>query len=73
VSDLNLQINARFTGLRPAGRTRDYTWIQTLGVLFDTKTFSLEAITAATWDDEVDHLKFSYNGRELVIPEGHLS
>ncbi|KAK7816282.1 hypothetical protein CFP56_044171, partial [Quercus suber] len=43
-----------------------------LGVLFDTKTFSLEAITAATWDDEVDHLKFSYNGRELVIREGHL-
>ncbi|KAL0001121.1 hypothetical protein SO802_014902 [Lithocarpus litseifolius] len=73
VSDLNLQINARFTGLRPAGRTRDYTWIQALGVLFDTKTFSLEAITAATWDDEVDHLKFSYNGTELVIPEGHLS
>nr|POE75683.1 hypothetical protein CFP56_23233 [Quercus suber] len=72
VSDLKLQINARFTSLRPASRTRDYTWIQALGVLFDTKTFSLEAITAATWDDEVDHLKFSYNGRELVIREGHL-
>lgn len=27
VSDLNMQINARFIGLRPAGRTRDYTWI----------------------------------------------
>nr|XP_023888161.1 uncharacterized protein LOC112000292 [Quercus suber]POE66564.1 hypothetical protein CFP56_53945 [Quercus suber] len=73
VSDLNLQINARFTGLRPAGRTRDYTWIQALGVLFDTKTFSLEAIKTATWDDKVDHLKFSYNGKDLVIPEGHLS
>uniref|UniRef100_A0A2N9J8C8 Late embryogenesis abundant protein LEA-2 subgroup domain-containing protein n=1 Tax=Fagus sylvatica TaxID=28930 RepID=A0A2N9J8C8_FAGSY len=73
VSDLNLQINARFTGLRPAGRTRDYTWIQALGLLFDTKTFSLEAITAATWDNEVDHLKFSYNGNDLFIPEGHRS
>ncbi|KAJ0045293.1 hypothetical protein Pint_04452 [Pistacia integerrima] len=73
VSDLNLQINARFTGLRPAGRSRDYTWIQALGFLFDSYTFSLEATRAATWNDDVDHLKFTYNGKEFVILEGHLS
>lgn len=73
VSDLNLQINARFIGLRPAGRTRDFTWIQALGVLFDSNTFSLEATPAATWDDEVDRLKFSYNGDQLNLPEGLLS
>lgn len=73
VSDLNLQINARFIGLRPAGRTRDFTWIQALGILFGSHSFSLEATKAASWDDQVDHLKFSYNGEELVIPEGHLS
>ncbi|KAK0600656.1 hypothetical protein LWI29_017189 [Acer saccharum] len=73
VSDLNLQINSRFIGLRPAGRTRDYTWIQALGFLFDSQTFSLEATRAATWDDKIDHLKFTYNGKELVVPEGHLS
>lgn len=73
VSDLYLQINARFIGLRPAGRTRDYTWIQALGILFDSETFSLETTRAATWDDEIDHLKFTHNGQELVIPEGHLS
>jgi hypothetical protein len=27
----------------------------------------------ATWDDEVEHLKFSYNGNELNMPQGHLS
>ncbi|KAJ7948601.1 Root cap/late embryogenesis-like protein [Quillaja saponaria] len=73
VSDINLQINARFIGLRPAGRTRDYTWIQALGILSDSHAFSLEATTEATWDNETDHLKFSYNGQELAIPEGHLS
>ncbi|TXG67114.1 hypothetical protein EZV62_008389 [Acer yangbiense] len=57
----------------PAGRTRDYTWIQALGFLFDSETFSLEATRAATWDDKIDHLKFTYNGKELVVPEGHLS
>ncbi|KAK3199178.1 hypothetical protein Dsin_022593 [Dipteronia sinensis] len=73
VSDLNLQINSRFIGLRPAGRTRDYTWIQALGFLFDSQTFSVEATRAATWDDKIDHLKFTYNGKELVVPEGNLS
>ncbi|KAA8523845.1 hypothetical protein F0562_010268 [Nyssa sinensis] len=73
VSDLNLQINARFIGLRPAGRSRDYTWIQALGILFDSHSFSLEATRAATWDEETDHLKFSYNGKELLVPEGYPS
>ncbi|EEF28676.1 uncharacterized protein LOC8277669 [Ricinus communis] len=73
VSDTNLQINGRFIGHRPAGRTRDFTWIQALGVLFNTRTFSLEATKAATWDSEIDHLKFTYNGQDLVVPEGSLS
>ncbi|PRQ31400.1 hypothetical protein RchiOBHm_Chr5g0035081 [Rosa chinensis] len=69
VSDPNLQINDRFIGLRPEGRSRDYTWIQALGLLFDSNSFTLEATPSATWDDEIDHLKFSYNGvdRETSI------
>ncbi|KAL9441295.1 hypothetical protein AB3S75_019887 [Citrus x aurantiifolia] len=73
VSDSELQINARFIGHRPAGRSRDFTWIQALGILFKSHSFSLEAAKAATWDNEIDHLKFSYNGQDLVIPEGPLS
>ncbi|XP_054813849.1 uncharacterized protein LOC129314430 [Prosopis cineraria] len=71
VSDTNLQINAHFIGLRPAGRSRDYTWIQALGILFDSHKFSIEATPAATWDDEVDHLKLSYNREEIIIPKSH--
>lgn len=73
VSDVNLQINSRFIGLRPEGRSRDYTWIQALGLLFGSDSFSLEAIPAAKWDQEIDHLKFTYNRSELVIPEGLFS
>ncbi|KAI8552668.1 hypothetical protein RHMOL_Rhmol06G0284000 [Rhododendron molle] len=73
VSDLNLQMNARFIGLRPAGRPRDSTWIQALGILFGSCSFSVEAIKAETWEDEIDHLKFSYNGKELAIPETYPS
>ncbi|KAH7546476.1 hypothetical protein FEM48_Zijuj01G0204900 [Ziziphus jujuba var. spinosa] len=73
VSDLNLQINGRFIGHRPAGRTRDYTWIQALGILLNSHSFSVEATTVAKWDNQVDHLKFTYNGEDQIIPEGHLS
>lgn len=73
VSDTNLQINARFIGLRPQGRTRDYTWIQALGVVFGSNTFSLEATPASSWDDHIDHLGFSFNGNEIAVPEGHAS
>ncbi|XP_010278351.1 PREDICTED: uncharacterized protein LOC104612590 [Nelumbo nucifera] len=73
VSDPNLQINARFIGLRPAGRTRDFTWIQALGIMFDSHTFTLEATRAARWDDEVDHFRFSFDEKPLILPEGHLS
>ncbi|XP_030551012.2 uncharacterized protein LOC115755668 [Rhodamnia argentea] len=69
VSDRYIQINAHFIGLRPASRPRDYTWIQALGVLSGSESFSIEAIRAAKWDSEMDHLRFSYNGNELTVPE----
>ncbi|CAL0303790.1 unnamed protein product [Lupinus luteus] len=73
VSDSDLQINARFIGHRPVGRTRDYTWIQALGIMFNSQTFSLEAIKTPQWNDKVDHLKFTYNGNDLVLHEASLS
>ncbi|XP_047312443.1 uncharacterized protein LOC124915723 [Impatiens glandulifera] len=73
VSDTNLQINARFIGHRPAGRTRDFTWIQSLGIVLGTHSFTLEATKAEKWTDEVDHLRLTYDGYPLTLPEGHYS
>ncbi|KAL1336942.1 hypothetical protein HN51_031357 [Arachis hypogaea] len=73
ISDSNLQINARFIGHRPAGRARDYTWIQALGILFNSQTFSVEATKAAQWTDTVDHLTLTYNGDSIALTEGTLS
>ncbi|KAJ0821807.1 hypothetical protein HanPSC8_Chr16g0724511 [Helianthus annuus] len=73
ISDSNLQINARFIGLRPEGRTRDYTWIQALGLKFGHHDFTLEATRTEKWDDNVDHLKLSHDGMELIILEGDSS
>lgn len=73
VSDTNLQINAQFIGHRPAGRTRDYTWIRALGILFKSHKLSIEAAKAAKWDNNIDHLNISFNGDEVVLPQDALS
>lgn len=69
VSDSNVQINARFIGHRPSGRSRDYTWIQALGILFGSHNVSVEATKAATWDNSIDHLRFLYDGAEVALPQ----
>ncbi|KAK1309596.1 hypothetical protein QJS10_CPA09g01425 [Acorus calamus] len=47
---------------------------QALGLAFGPRdTFTVEATKAEKWDENVDHLVFSYNGEPLFIPKGHLS
>ncbi|CAN1347117.1 hypothetical protein LINPERPRIM_LOCUS40987, partial [Linum perenne] len=67
------QINGRFIGHRPTGRSRDFTWIQSLGIVFDSHKFTLEATKSVTWDSNVEHLKFTYNGQDISIAQGSLS
>lgn len=69
VSDRNLHINAHFIGKRPEGRHRDYTWVQGLGIMFDSHKLSIAAKKVGVWDDDVDQLTFSYDGADIDIPE----
>ncbi|KAG9146423.1 hypothetical protein Leryth_011711 [Lithospermum erythrorhizon] len=69
VTDHNLHIKARFIGHRPASRSRDYTWIQALGIMYGHHTLSIQASKAESWDDNIDHLEFSYDGEEITLPE----
>lgn len=68
VSDDNLQINAHFIGTRPEGRTRDYTWVQALAVMFDTHALVIAANRVSHWDDNVDALSIRWNGEAIDIP-----
>ncbi|XP_020080037.1 uncharacterized protein LOC109703724 [Ananas comosus] len=73
VSDPNLQINARFVGFRPAGRRRDFTWIQSLGIRFGAHAFTVAAVTAPSWDPRADHLSLTFDGAPINLDPGHLS
>ncbi|WCJ41041.1 Late embryogenesis abundant (LEA) protein-related [Euphorbia peplus] len=68
VSDDNLQINARFIGTRPQGRTRDYTWVQALSVMFDTHTLVIAARRISHWDANIDALIVTWDRETVQIP-----
>ncbi|TYG53718.1 hypothetical protein ES288_D09G131400v1 [Gossypium darwinii] len=68
VSDGQLQINAHFIGTRPQGRTRDFTWVQALAVMFDTHTLVIAANRVSHWDDNVDALSVRWDDETVTIP-----
>lgn len=68
VSDDNLQINAHFIGSRPQGRTRDFTWVQALSIMFDAHTLVLAAKKVSHWDNSVDALIVRWDGEDIAIP-----
>ncbi|XP_004296206.1 PREDICTED: uncharacterized protein LOC101296556 [Fragaria vesca subsp. vesca] len=69
VSDENLHINVQFIGTRPEGRTRDFTWIQAIAIMFDSHTLVIGAKRVFKWDDKVDALMVKWNGESVDIPE----
>ncbi|CAM0958609.1 unnamed protein product [Alopecurus aequalis] len=68
VADADLHINAHFIGNHNPNTTRDFTWIQAIGVLFADHRFSLGAVRSAKWNPEVDHLDITFDDERVVLP-----
>lgn len=68
VSDPHLHINAHFIGNRPAGRSRDFTWVQALAVLFESDSLVVAARRVAVWDDSVEVLSLLFDGAAIALP-----
>ncbi|OWM84180.1 hypothetical protein CDL15_Pgr028172 [Punica granatum] len=68
VSDDNLHINAHFIGTRPQGRTRDFTWVQALSIMFETHTLVIAAKRVKHWDDSLDALIVQWDGEAVHVP-----
>ncbi|KAL5998399.1 hypothetical protein ACLOJK_009339 [Asimina triloba] len=68
VTDDQLQINAYFIGTRPHGRSRDFTWIQSLALLFRSHALSVSARRVSRWDDNTDVLVVTWDKQEIRIP-----
>ncbi|EXB86423.1 hypothetical protein L484_004921 [Morus notabilis] len=70
VSDPNLHINAHFIGKRNPNLTRDFTWVQSLGILFHRHKLFLAAQKTSIWNDDVDRLSLSLDGDSIPLPAG---
>lgn len=69
VSDSNIHINAHFIGKRNLNMKRDFTWVQSLGILFDTHNLFIGAKNTSLWDDSVDRLSLSFDGEPIYLSD----
>uniref|UniRef100_A0A803KTU4 Root cap n=1 Tax=Chenopodium quinoa TaxID=63459 RepID=A0A803KTU4_CHEQI len=69
VSDPNLHINAHFIGKRNENMGRDFTWVQSIGILFDNHRLFLGARKTSTWDDANDRLSLAFDGEPIFLEE----
>ncbi|CAA0807499.1 late embryogenesis abundant protein-related / LEA protein-related [Striga hermonthica] len=68
VTDSDLHINAHFIGKRNMNMKRDFTWVQSVGVLFGSHRLYIGAQRTAKWSDAVDRLSLAFNGQRVTLP-----
>ncbi|KAI3887047.1 hypothetical protein MKX03_025621 [Papaver bracteatum] len=69
VSDGNLHINGHFIGKRNPKLTRDFAWVQSIGILFENHQLLVGAKRTSKWEgNDVDHLEFSLDGKSIFLP-----
>ncbi|PIA39260.1 hypothetical protein AQUCO_02700444v1 [Aquilegia coerulea] len=69
LSDSNIHINAHFIGRRNSIMKRDFTWVQSIGLLFDNHQIFVGAQKTSTWDNSVDRLAMSFDGEPIFLEE----
>ncbi|KAL6177786.1 hypothetical protein ACLB2K_049308 [Fragaria x ananassa] len=69
VSDSNIHINAHFIGKRDQNMKRDFTWVQSLGILFDNRKLFIGAKSTSTWDDSVDRLIVAIDDETISLAD----
>jgi hypothetical protein len=69
VADNNLHINGHFIGKRNKNMGRDFTWVQSIGVLFDNHKLQISAQKTSSWDDAIDRISVTFDGESIYLPE----
>ncbi|XP_020146497.1 uncharacterized protein [Aegilops tauschii subsp. strangulata] len=67
LSDADLHINAHFIGKRNPTMSRDFTWIQALGIRFADHRLYMGAQKTTKWNNDVDRLELTFDGESINI------
>ncbi|XP_050261498.1 uncharacterized protein LOC126706206 [Quercus robur] len=68
-SDSNLHINAHFIGKRNQNMKRDFTWVQSIAILFDKHQLFIGTQKTATWEDSIDRLTLTFDNEPITLTE----
>ncbi|KAL3621132.1 hypothetical protein CASFOL_036044 [Castilleja foliolosa] len=68
VTDPNLHINAHFIGRRNENMKRDFTWVQSIAILFGNHQIYVGAQKTATWNHAIDRLSVKFDDQSIVLP-----
>ncbi|XP_044346508.1 uncharacterized protein [Triticum aestivum] len=68
LSDADLHINAHFIGKRNPTMSRDFTWIQALGIRFADHQLYMGAQKTIEWNNDIDRLEMAFDGASIEIP-----
>ncbi|KAI3753093.1 hypothetical protein L2E82_25138 [Cichorium intybus] len=69
VADKNLYINGHFIGKRNKNMGRDFTWVQSIGVLFDNHKVQISAEKTSSWDETIDRISVTFDGENVFLPQ----
>ncbi|KAA8537452.1 hypothetical protein F0562_026861 [Nyssa sinensis] len=69
VSDSEIHINAHFIGKR-SKKGRDFTWVQSIGIMFGPHQFYIGARKVAKWHESVENMLIRLNGEEIMVQPG---
>jgi hypothetical protein len=68
LTDAGLHINAHFIGNHNPATSRDFTWIQALGIRFAHHSLYVGATRgAATWDAAADHIALAFDDDDVDV------
>ncbi|TXG51974.1 hypothetical protein EZV62_021143 [Acer yangbiense] len=69
LSDSDIHINGHLIGKR-SNKGRDFTWVQAIGILFDSHQLYIGAQKVAKWEDSIDNMLIELNGMRIRVPIG---
>ncbi|KAK2974863.1 hypothetical protein RJ640_020778 [Escallonia rubra] len=69
VSDSEVHVNAHFIG-KKSKKERDFTWVQSIGILFGSHKFYLGAQKVSKWQESDDNMLVQLNGEIIKLPSG---